>query len=44
MYGDEILGYFRQAKDIMDPDHIFNPHKKANADWDYSFDHVREHF
>ena len=44
MYGPEVLGYFRQAKDIMDPDHIFNPHKKANADWDYSFDHVRQHF
>lgn len=44
MYGPEIVGYFRKAKDIMDPDHIFNPHKKANADWDYSFGHVREHF
>jgi FAD/FMN-containing dehydrogenase len=44
MYGTEIVGLFRQAKDIMDPDHIFNPHKKANADWDYSFSHVREHF
>jgi FAD/FMN-containing dehydrogenase len=44
MYGPEVLGYFRQAKDIMDPDHIFNPHKKANADWDYSFGHVRQHF
>ncbi len=44
MYGPTVLGYFRQAKDIMDPQHIFNPHKKANADWDYSFGHVREHF
>ena len=44
MYGPEIVGLFRQAKDIMDPDHIFNPHKYANADWDYSFSHVREHF
>lgn len=44
MYGAEVLGYFRQAKDIMDPDHIFNPHKKVNADWDYSFNHVRQHF
>ena len=44
MYGPTILGYFRQAKDIMDPQHIFNPHKKANADWDYSFGHVRQHF
>lgn len=44
MYGPEVVSYFRRAKDIMDPDHIFNPHKKANADWDYSFSHVREHF
>jgi FAD/FMN-containing dehydrogenase len=44
MYGSEVLGYFRKAKGIMDPDHIFNPHKKANADWDYSFDRVRQHF
>ena len=44
MYGPTVLGYFRQAKDIMDPQHIFNPHKKANADWKYSFGHVREHF
>ena len=32
MYGDEILTLFKRAKDIMDPQHIFNPHKKANAD------------
>ena len=44
MYGKEILGLFREAKHIMDPDGIFNPHKKANADWDYSFSHIREHF
>ena len=44
MYGKEILKIFREAKDIMDPDHIFNPHKKANADWDYSFGHIRNHF
>ena len=44
MYGDEMLKIFREAKDIMDPDHIFNPHKKANADWEYSFSHIRDHF
>jgi FAD/FMN-containing dehydrogenase len=44
MYGKEILGLFRQAKAIMDPDGIFNPHKKASADWDYSFSHIRNHF
>lgn len=44
MYGKKVLGIFKQAKHIMDPDNIFNPHKKADADWDYSFSHVRDHF
>jgi FAD/FMN-containing dehydrogenase len=44
MYGPEVYKLFRETKDIMDPDHIFNPHKKANADWEYSFSHIREHF
>ncbi|HTB49207.1 MAG TPA: FAD-binding oxidoreductase [Verrucomicrobiae bacterium] len=44
MYGKDVLKLFRDAKDIMDPDHIFNPHKKANAEWEYSFGHIREHF
>ena len=43
-FGKQILGLFRDVKDIFDPEHIFNPHKKANADWDYSFSHIREHF
>lgn len=44
MYGREVLELFRAAKHIMDPQGLFNPHKKANADWDYSFSHIREHF
>jgi FAD/FMN-containing dehydrogenase len=44
MYGPEMLKIFREAKRIMDPDGIFNPHKKATADWDYSFTHIRDHF
>lgn len=44
MYGKEMLNIFREAKRIMDPEGIFNPHKKATADWDYSFGHIREHF
>lgn len=44
MYGKEVLGIFRKAKAIMDPDNIFNPHKKAGADWDFSFKHIRDHF
>jgi len=44
MYGKKVLDLFKQTKDIFDPQHIFNPHKKANASWDYSFSHIRDHF
>lgn len=44
MYGQEVVELFRQTKDIFDPQGIFNPHKKANATWEYSFNHVRDHF
>ncbi len=44
MYGKEVLKLFKEAKHIMDPQGIFNPHKKATADWDYSFGHIRDHF
>jgi len=44
MYGKEMLHIFRQAKHIMDPDNICNPHKKATADWNYSYQHIRDHF
>lgn len=44
MYGPEMLAIFKQAKHIMDPQNICNPHKKADADWDYSFSHIRDHF
>jgi FAD/FMN-containing dehydrogenase len=44
MYGKEVLKIFQAAKSIMDPEALFNPKKKANADWDYSFSHIRDHF
>lgn len=44
MYGPEVLALFRSAKHIMDPQAIFNPHKKVTADWDFSFSHIRDHF
>ncbi|MGH7217969.1 MAG: FAD-binding oxidoreductase [Candidatus Microsaccharimonas sp.] len=44
MYGTDIVKLFKQTKDIFDPEHIFNPRKKANATWDYSFSHVRANF
>ena len=44
MYGKEMVQLFRDTKNIFDPQHIFNPHKKANARWDYSYSHIRERF
>lgn len=44
MYGPEVLALFKQTKVIFDPDNIFNPHKKSDADWDYSYSHIRDHF
>lgn len=44
MYGKEVVTIFRQTKDIMDPQNICNPHKKTDADWNYSYHHIREHF
>lgn len=43
-YGSEVYGYFKQVKHTMDPLSICNPHKKVDADWDYSFSHIRDHF
>ncbi len=44
MYGKQVVDIFREVKDIYDPLNIFNPHKKADATWDYSFSHVRDSF
>jgi FAD/FMN-containing dehydrogenase len=43
-FGKEVLELFRDVKHIFDPDNIFNPHKKSDANWDYSFSHIRDHF
>lgn len=43
-FGKSVVALFREVKDIFDPLGIFNPHKKANADWEYSFSHVRKKF
>lgn len=40
MYGEKIYGLFEDVKKIFDPEDIFNPHKKAEAQMDYSFDHI----
>lgn len=43
-FGHQIFGLFREVKNIFDPDNMFNPHKKSDAEWDYSFDHIRQKF
>ncbi len=44
MYGPTILGHMREIKQIYDPQTIFNPKKKTDADWDYSFSKIRQSF
>lgn len=43
-FGKGIMLLFRATKDIFDPQNIFNPHKKADANWDYSYKRIRDHF
>ena len=44
MYSPSVLGYMREVKDLYDPQNIFNPKKKTDATWEYSFAHIRQHF
>lgn len=43
-FGKKIVRIFKETKDIFDPQNMFNPHKKTDADWDYSFSHIRKSF
>ncbi len=43
-FGKPVLALFKEVKHIFDPENIFNPHKKTDSDWDFSFSHIREHF
>ncbi len=44
MYGNEVVGYFKELKNIFDPNNIFNPHKKTDATWHYTTNHFRKNF
>lgn len=44
MYSPAVLGYMREIKALYDPQNIFNPKKKTDASWDYSFAHIRKSF
>lgn len=43
-FGKEVFELFRQTKHLFDPQNMFNPHKKADANWDYSYKRIRDHF
>ncbi len=43
-FGKNVSGYMSDVKSIFDADNIFNPHKKTDANWEYSMSHLREHF
>jgi FAD/FMN-containing dehydrogenase len=43
-YGDAMFEIFKQTKQIFDPENLFNPHKKIDADWEWSMSHVRRSF
>lgn len=43
VFGDKMYQIFKHTKEIFDPAYIFNPHKKTDASWDYSMDHIRTH-
>lgn len=44
MYGPAVFGYMQEIKHIFDEQNILNPHKKTDANWDFSFNHIRQHF
>lgn len=41
-YGEEILNIFKEIKNIFDPQNIFNPHKKVQADLKFAKTHIRQ--
>jgi FAD/FMN-containing dehydrogenase len=42
VFGDDMFALFKHTKEIFDPHYIFNPHKKTDASWEYSMDHIRK--
>ena len=44
MYGASMLGHMKAIKKLYDPQSIFNPNKKVEATWDYSFSNIRQNF
>lgn len=41
MYGNKMCQLFEETKQIFDPQNIFNPRKKVNADLKFALNHIR---
>lgn len=41
MFGNKVYEIFKQTKRIFDPQNIFNPHKKTDANLDFYSEHIR---
>lgn len=41
MYGDEVYALMRRIKRLFDPQNIFNPNKKIDADFSVALDHLK---
>ena len=44
MYGEKMFEIFKEVKHIFDPENIFNPHKKTDANFEFSMGHIRSQF
>lgn len=43
-YGAKMVKIMDDVKRLYDPNNIFNPHKKTDATWEFSFKHIRKNF
>lgn len=44
MYGEKMFKIFKRIKELFDPQNIFNPHKKTDANREFSLSHIRTKF
>ncbi len=42
MYGSQIIGLFKDIKNIFDPQNIFNPRKKVGSSMEYAMEHIKK--
>lgn len=44
MYGEEVYQLFKKVKETFDPNNIFNPHKKTDANEQFSLNHIDKNY